>query len=147
MSEANTLRLLAVDHDDLNVISAACQDAVCKPADLSYDGRKRRFTIELNRFRWEVDKADRKTLQRVRSALSFEDVTGVKVRGLPSKQEDLVLSVLSLDWKPDEDPPGGEVRVVFAGDGELVIAADCLDVTLIDVSQPWSTKHRPAHKD
>ena len=59
----------------------------------------------------------------------------------------MVLSVLSIDWHPGEEPPSGEIRILFAGDGELLIAADCLDVTLVDVSQPWSTKHRPDHKD
>ncbi|MAT35526.1 MAG: hypothetical protein CMK06_10380 [Ponticaulis sp.] len=148
MSETNTLRLLAVDQDDLNVISAACQDGVCKPSDLILEGKRRRFRLEFNRFRWEVDGiARQKGLQRVRSVLSFEDVSSVKARGMPPKSADLVLSVLSIDWQPDEDPPGGEVRIVFAGHGEIVISADCLDATLIDVSQPWATRNRPAHKE
>ena len=148
MSETGTLRLLAVDQDDLNVISAACQDGVCKPADLHYEARQRRFRLEFNRFRWEVPgAAQNRNLQRVRSVLSFDDVTAVKVRGLPGKSSDLVLSVLTVDWTADAEPPGGEVRIVFAGDGELVISAECLNALLLDVSEPWPTKHRPAHKD
>ena len=148
MSETSALRLLAVDEDDLKVISAACQDGVCKPADLTYEARKRRFHLEFNRCRWELAGEGAKSdLLRVRSALSFEDVTAVKVRGLPPKSADVVLSVLSVEWVPGEDLPAGQIRILFAGDGELMIAADCLDATLVDVSQPWRTRNRPAHKE
>lgn len=145
LTEANTLRLMAVDAEDLKIISAACQDGVCKPADLVYEARKRRFSIEFNRFRWEQDAAGKE--QRVRSALSLEDVTGVKARGLPPKSADLVLSLMSVEWQDGEEAPSGEFRLIFAGDGELVVSADCLDATLVDVSQPWPTKNRPAHKE
>ncbi|MAP94826.1 MAG: hypothetical protein CMK07_07740 [Ponticaulis sp.] len=148
VSGTSSLRLMAVNKDDLSVLSAACQDGVCKPSDLVYEGRQRRFRIEFNRFRWEAGAESQKGAnQRVRSVLSFEDVTGVKVRGLPAKPSDVVLSVLSLDWVDDDEPPGGEVRILFAGDGELVIAADCLDATLLDISEPWKTRNRPEHED
>lgn len=148
MSETSALRLLAVDDGDLKVISAACQDGVCKPADLSYEAKKRRFHLEFNRFRWEnAGDVAASDLQRVRSALSFEDVTAVKVRGLPSKSADMVLSILSVEWLDAEEAPAGQIRILFAGDGELLISADCLDATLVDVSQPWRTRNRPAHKE
>lgn len=148
MSETSALRLLAVDDGDLKVISAACQDGVCKPADLSYEAKKRRFHLEFNRFRWEAAGDGAKSdLQRVRSALSFEDVTSVKVRGLPPKSADMVLSLLSVEWAEAEEAPAGQIRILFAGDGELLISADCLDATLVDVSQPWRTRNRPAHKE
>lgn len=148
MSDTKTMRLLAVDSDDLKVLSAACQDGLCKPADLSYDAKRRRFVIELNRFRWEAAPDDKsKRAQRIRAALSFESVNSVKTRGLPHKSEDLVLSVMSVEWLPDTEPPAGEYRIIFAGDGEMLISAECLDATLVDVSQPWTTRNQPAHKD
>lgn len=147
MTDKPALRLLAVDSDDLKIISAACQDSVCKPADLVYDSHRRRFHVELNRFRWE-NQSRTKGGERVRSVLSFEDVSKVRARGLPGKHADLVLSLLSVDWVPDaENPPAGEVKLMFAGDGELSIQADCLDVTLADTSNPWPTRNRPKHKD
>ena len=83
----------------------------------------------------------------MRSALSLEDVTGVKARGLPPKSADLVLSLMSVEWEDGEEAPSGQFRLIFAGDGELVVSADCLDATLVDVSQPWPAKNRPAHKE
>lgn len=146
MSEVTGLRLLAMDGDDLKVISAACQDGVCKPADLVFEASRRRFRIEINRYCWEKATENQHGF-RVRSVLSFEDVSKVRARGLPPRSADLVLSLLSVEWIEDEtNPPGGEVRLMFAGDGEMVISADCLDATLIDTTKAWPTKNRPEHK-
>lgn len=139
---------MAVEEGDLKVISAAAQDGLCKPADLVFEGKRRRFHMEFNRYCWEQDTKDAKSGLRVRSVLSFEDVKKVRARGLPSKYADLVLSLLSVDWVPSADnPPEGEVRMMFAGDGELLLQVDCLDATLVDVSKAWPTKNRPEHKE
>ncbi len=149
MSEETGLRLLAVDGDDLKVISAACQDSVCKPADLVFEAKRRRFRMEMNRYCWEEAGKGGKTGHRVRSVLSFEDVTQVKARGLPPRSADLVLSLLTVEWiaGDEETAPAGQVRLMFAGDGEMLLSADCLDATLLDTSKTWPTKNRPEHKE
>lgn len=148
MSDMSGLRLLAVDGDDLKVISAASQDAVCKPADLVYESKRRRFRLEMNRYCWETPQTKGRPGHRARAVLSFEDVTRARARYLPSKHDDLVLSLLSVEWIADaENPPQGEVRLTFAGDGEMVLTVECLDATLVDVSQVWPTRNRPKHKD
>ena len=76
LSEVTGLRLLAMDGDDLKVISAACQDGVCKPADLVFEASRRRFRIEINRYCWEKATENQHGF-RVRSVLSFEDVSKV----------------------------------------------------------------------
>ena len=53
MAEFKPLRLIAEDADDLTVISASIQDAVTKAEHLRYESKRHRFSIELNRFRWE----------------------------------------------------------------------------------------------
>ena len=47
------LRLKAEDGPGIEVLSAALQDSVVKAGDLNYDGKARRFTALVNRFRWE----------------------------------------------------------------------------------------------
>ena len=147
MSDPSGFRLLAVDADDLNIISAACQDGLCKPIDLVYEPRRKRFRVELNRFRWEaLETGNSAKGERVRSVLAFDGVLSVKARGLPPREADLVLSLMSVEWTPDKEPPGGHIRLMFAGDGEMRLEAECLDATLVDTSQPWPTRNRPEHK-
>ena len=50
----NALKLVALDDEDLNIISAHTQDAVMKVADLEYLPAAKRFVLPMNRFAWEV---------------------------------------------------------------------------------------------
>ena len=54
MAPDSPLRLRAEDADDLAVISAVAQDALISVKDLTYDRAERRFTLVVNRFRWEA---------------------------------------------------------------------------------------------
>ena len=82
--------LVAADADDLSVISALAQDAVCKVGRIQYMPRLRRFSLMLYRFRWE-DKVSaekqKRSFERVSTALIIDDVLGVKAAG-DGKQED-----------------------------------------------------------
>jgi hypothetical protein len=49
-----TLKLLALDDEDLTVISAHMQDAVFRVADVDYTPRDKHFTIAANRFAWDA---------------------------------------------------------------------------------------------
>ena len=55
MSEpvAEPLKLIALDADDLSVISAHLQDAVLKRGDIVWLPAEKRFALALRRFDWE----------------------------------------------------------------------------------------------
>ncbi len=148
MSENKPLRLMAEDETDLQLISAAAQDSLMQVGDIGFDTSQRRFVLALNRFRWEAGQEERKRFERARAALAFEDVLSAKVRGLPPRRDnaDTIVSLMSIQFEPDAEPPGGQVRLVFAGDGEILLAVECLDVTLTDLGQTWTTRRRPDHE-
>ena len=54
--------------------------------------------------------------------------------------------VLQIDFDPEDEPPGGEVTILFAGDGELKLRVEALDMTLLDSDLAWPTKHEPNHE-
>lgn len=141
MATGRELKLYAEDPKDLEVISAAVQDSVTKAGSLRYQARRRRFSIELNRYRWEVDGK-----QRTRSIFGIDGVLGVRARGFDKADPELVLSILKVSFNPGEEAPGGVLMILFAGDGELAIEVECLDVTLLDGHQVWPTKKTPSHK-
>ncbi len=145
MADAKPLRLAAEDPEDLKVISAAVQDSVAKAGALKYDARRRRFSIELNRFRWEADDGDG-AKQRVRSIVAFDGVLSVKTRAITKADPELVLSLLSATFEADDEPPGGVVTLLFAGDGELRLTVEALDATLLDSDYVWLTKKTPNHE-
>ena len=138
------LRLLAEDEDDLAVISAALQDAVAQVGDMEWDAKGRRFTLALNRYRWEAPGG--LLGERVRSGLQFSSVLGVKSRNLRRDPHDAVVALLTVSFEAGEQAPGGQIRLAFAGGGDLVLAVECVDAALADVSAPWRTPSTPAHE-
>jgi hypothetical protein len=139
---AQPLRLLAQDAEDLKVISAALQDAIGKVGDMRFDPADHTFTMAINRFRWEAEGTP--THERVRCALQLGSVLSVQARRLKREPKDAVVELLAVEFHPGEEP-GGEVRLIFAGDGELRAEVECLDVALADVSTPWPSRHAPKH--
>lgn len=148
MTDSKPLRLLAEEPEDLQIIAAAVQDAVVKAGNLKYEKRNRRFALEINRYRWEAGpKEKREPGERVRSLLAFDGVMGVKTRAVTKTDPELILSLLSVSFAPDvAEPPGGEVTLLFAGDGEIVLTVEAVDATLLDSDYVWPTRHSPSHE-
>lgn len=147
MTDPKPLRLFTEDAEDLKIIAAAVQDAVVKAGNLKYEQKKRRFGLELNRYRWETaPKRKGEPGERVRSLLAFDGVMGVKTRAITKADPELILSLLSVEFTPDAEPPGGKVTLLFAGDGEIVLTVEALDGSLIDSDYIWPTRHVPSHE-
>ena len=136
---AKPLRLVAMDEDDLQVLSALCQDAVFPASEMQWQRGRARFGILLNRFRWEdVPFAQRggRTPERVQSVLAVETVDRVASQGVPRGDADTILSVLSVTFEPGES--GGAVILTLAGDGAIRLQVSELEVALRDVTRPYA---------
>jgi hypothetical protein len=131
------LRLLAEDADDLQIVSAALQDAILRPVDIVWERAARRVTLALSRFCWECGGT------RVMAAMQFGDVLAVKSRRLPRGPEH-ALELLAIDFEPGE-APGGRVILMFAGGGDLRFDVECLDAVVTDLSERWPVGTAPAH--
>ncbi len=145
------LRLMALDADDLAVVSALVQDAVFPVTEMRWQPARRRFALLLNRFRWEdVEKAAKRQrpVERVQSVLAIDDVEKVQSQGVNRGEKDLVLSVLSISFIPHEDGMG-RVEITLAGDGAIGLEVETLDVTLQDVTRPYiaPSGHQPQHPE
>jgi hypothetical protein len=142
------LRLTAETAEDLAVMATLAQDAVGRAADAAWLGRRRRFVAVMNRFRWE-DKAaaerQRRPYERVRAALSVENVMAVRARGVPQGQPGAVFNLLDLLFEPGEDGTG-TIRLILSGDAEIALSVEAIDVALRDLSRPWATVAAPAHR-
>lgn len=136
---AAPLRLLAEDAQDLEVISAALQDAVAKVGDIHYEAAGRKLTIAANRYRWENEG------ERVRTGLQLGGVLGVKAKKVRREAKSAVVQILTLSFEA-ADPPGGAVVITLAGGGEIRAEVECLDAVLADLSQPWPTRATPVHE-
>lgn len=141
------LRLIALDAEDLAIVSAHLQDAVTKVGDCTWLPSEKRFVMAMNRFVWENARAGwfrRGEHERRRSALHFERVEAVQRSGLDQHRLDQVLSLLAIRFDP-RDAPGGDVTITFAGDATIRLVVECLEAQLTDLGPAWSTPHLPRH--
>lgn len=148
LEDASRLRLLAEDAEDLDVISAALQDAVARIGDIAFEPSAKRLTLALNRFRWEA--GDGGGGERIRAGLQFGGVLKVQARRLRRDVPDAVVSLLAVEFEraaSPEDDPGGVVLLRFSGDADLRVEVECLDACLADLSAPWPTPRRPGHPE
>lgn len=142
------LRLTAQDPEGLAVMSALLQDAVFPITEMTYDSKRRRFALLVNRFRWEDrDAAERgqRPYERVQSLLVLEDAQSVQTQGIDRNDRDTVLSLLSLAFTPGPDGTG-RVEFILAGDGAIALQVETLDATLQDVSRPYRAPSGQAPK-
>jgi Protein of unknown function (DUF2948) len=143
------LRLRAETPADLAVVSALLQDAVAQTAEVTWAPRHRRFSLLLNRFRWEdVPAAERqgRAFERVRAVLAIDAVLAARSLGIDPADRDLVLELLALVFEPGAEG-AGTLRLIFAGDGEIALEVECLDLRLVDVTRPYLARSLPHHPE
>lgn len=140
------LRLRAETAEDLAVISALLQDAVGETAQMAWLPRRRRFTALLNRFRWEdAPRAARggRPFERVQALLCVDGALRARASGIAPGDPALIVSLLALAFDAGGDG-AGVLRLILAGDGEIALDVECLEVTLLDVTRPHAAHSRDA---
>jgi len=145
MSErGGLLRLRAEDEEDLAILSAAAQDALFRMRDASFDAKARRFTVIMDRFRWE-GAAGPGPYERIKAGLSFDGVQAVKSLKVRRDLPDAQAWLLAVEFDPEPEPPGGAIRLVLAGGGEIHLTVECVDAALAEAGEPWRTPRKPNH--
>ncbi len=135
------LKLLALDSEDLDVISATTQDAVVRVGEMGFARADQRFALLMNRFAWEKDG---KVRERKRAALHFDRVSDVKTAGIDLDAVEGVLELLTIRFT-ETDAPAGMVELTFAGGGTVRLAVECLEARLADLGAAWAAKGVPVH--
>ncbi|MFG1425738.1 DUF2948 family protein [Roseixanthobacter glucoisosaccharinicivorans] len=138
-----SLKLLAMDGEDLAIISAHLQDAVIKVEDIGFLPSSRRFALLLNRFDWDqMETADE--LVRRRAGLHFERVSAVQARGFDPRKSGTVLNLLAVTFEPT-DEPSGHILLTCSGGAEIRLSVECIEARLSDLGPAWGCTCAPKH--
>lgn len=143
--EMTSLKLLALDNDDLSVISAHMQDAVFRISDMSFQPRAGLFSLAANRFVWEDSAGRRKAYERRRALLSFKRVSAVRSIGFDRANGDNVLSLLAVRFRAEGEGPEGVLELVLSGGGMIALDVECIEAQLADTGGAWETSLKPDH--
>jgi len=147
----DSLKLMAFDEDDLQILSAHAQDALVRVEEMAWLPGRNRFVTLMNRFDWSgamtAEAGGRRSYQRRRSALRFERVLKVSAKNIRLGEKGQVLELLAIRFRPDKEPPSGTVELVFAEDRALRLKVECLEAALADLGPGWRARSKPSHEE
>jgi len=139
------LKLVALDVEDLKVMSAHLQDAVLRVGDMAYVPKQKRFALIVNRFDWEgANSSGSQTNERRRATLRFERVMDAKVQNLKQRAASAAVELLAVQFE-ETTAPEGYVTLIFAGGGAVRLKVECIEAELSDLGPAWRAKSRPEH--
>jgi hypothetical protein len=109
LTVAPQLKLIALDADDLAVVSAHVQDARVQTSDIIWRQGEKRLVIGMSRLDWEQTLSGETAPRRLIAALRFERVLACKSRKIDLAKPDLALELLGIEFHAGE-APGGRPR-------------------------------------
>ncbi|HKO72503.1 MAG TPA: DUF2948 family protein [Bradyrhizobium sp.] len=126
------LKLIALDADDLAVISAHVQDARVKVEDIIWRQGEKRLVIGMNRLDWEQTLAGETSPRRLIAALRFDRVLSCKSRNIDMEASEAGLELLGIEFHAD-DAPSGSAVLLFSHGGALRLDVECVECELTDL--------------
>jgi Protein of unknown function (DUF2948) len=129
LSVTAQLKLIALDADDLAVISAHVQDARVQRADIIWRQGEKRLVVGMSRLDWEQTLAGEAAPRRLIAALRFDRVLSCKSRNIASEA---ALELIGIEFHPGE-APGGSAVLMFSHGGALRLDLECLECELTDL--------------
>ena len=132
MGVSERLKLIALDSDDLSVISAHVQDARVQAADIVWRQDEKRLVVGLNRLDWEPALSGGTAPRRMTAALRFDRVLACKSRNIDLEAPEATLELVGIEFHPGE-APGGSAILLFSDGGALRLDVECLECALTDL--------------
>ena len=126
------LKLIALDAEDLAVISAHVQDARVQTCDIVWRQREKRLVVGMNRLDWEQTLAGETSPRRLIAALRFDRVLSCKSRNIDLSTPEAILELVGIEFHPGE-APGGSVVLMFGRGEALRLDVECLECELSDL--------------
>src|SRR3954454_3097553 len=106
MATPEPLKLVALDADDLSVISAHVQDARVEVSDIVWRQDEKRLVVGMNRLDWEQTLCGGTEPRRMIAALRFDRVLACKSRSIDLEAPDATLELVGIEFHPGEAPGG-----------------------------------------
>jgi hypothetical protein len=126
------LKLIALDADDLAVISAHVQDARVQTSDIIWRQGEMRLVIGMSRLDWEQTLSGETASRRLIAALRFDRVLSCKSRHIDLAAPETALELVGIEFYPGAEPSGSAL-LLFSHGGALRLDLECLECELTDL--------------
>ena len=146
---AKPLKLLALDAEDLTVLSALMQDAITRGSEMRYLEKERAFVLVGDRLAREAGGERSGFLgrasghQRRRTALDLRRVMAARFRGFDPKADDEPLVLLAVTH--ESEGTGESLTLAFAGGATVRCDVEAVEARLTDLGPAWKSEATPDH--
>ncbi len=130
------LKLIALDAEDLAVISTQVQDARVQTSDIIWRQGEKRLVVGMSRLDWEQALEGEAEPRRLVAALRFDRVLACKSRNIDLAAPAKVLDLVGIEFHPEDgrdEEPGGSALLLFAQGGAIRLDVECLECALTDL--------------
>ena len=122
-------KIIAMDQEGLQMISACSSGAKVKIADIKYLSANKVFLLSIERTLVETVQ-DRK---KINSICRFDFVDKVKSKNINQSKKDLVLELIGIDYLKNKDDY--EINLIFNNNSHIVLTTETIEARLEDQNE------------
>ena len=128
MEKKYLAKIIALDKDGLQMISACCSGAKIKVENIKFLKKNKVFLISLRRNKVESDEK-----RTINSICKFDFVDKVKSKNINQKDSESILNLVGIDYLKKEK--NYEINLIFNNNGYITLYTEIIEVRLEDQSE------------
>ena len=128
MEKKYLAKIIALDKDWLQMISACCSGAKMKVENIKFLKKNKVFLISLRRNKVESDEK-----RTINSICKFDFVDKVKSKNINQKDTESILNLVGIDYLKKEK--NYEINLIFNNNGYITLYTEIIEVRLEDQSE------------
>ena len=122
-------KIIAIENEGLQMISACCAGAKVKISDIKFLKSNKIFLLKIERTKVETSQNDKK----INSVCKFEFVDQVKSKNIDQKNEETVLELIGIDYLKNKDDY--EINLMFNNNAHISLKTETIEVRLEDQNE------------
>ena len=127
MSEKKYLaKIIAVDNEGLQMISACCAGALTNVANIKYLKENKVFLLSIERTKVEVGEENKK----VSSICKFDFVNSVRSKNIDQKNLEIPLELIGINYLKNNEVY--EIDLIFNNNAHISLSTETIEVKLED---------------
>ena len=130
MSEKKYLaKIIAVDNEGLQMISACCSGAKTNVANIKYLKENKVFLLSIERTKVETDQENK----RINSICRFDFVDKVRSKNIDQSNQEKILELIGIDYLKNNAEY--EINLIFNNNAHIALTTETIEVRLEDQSE------------
>ena len=119
-------KIIAVDNEGLQMISACCAGALTNAANIKYLKENKVFLLSIERTKVEAGEENKK----VSSICKFDFVNSVRSKNIDQKNLEIPLELIGINYLKNNEEY--EIDMIFSNNAHISLSAETIEVRLED---------------